>query len=178
MPTPCWLKHLCSITAWVSVSFFLPFFLSLPLFLFISLFLADSLKRESHVGNPGTISLFPSFSFSSVVDCRSPGSGPLKDQHELLLYTANSPRVENALYTVSFYLNPISMHKGSLGTNWPDASADKLVQGIADKPEPESMALALFQVKFVLHDQIFGFYFVSSRFPLKNNIYLMESLYS
>lgn len=57
------------------------------------------------------------------------------------------------------------MHKESPGSNWPDASADMLVQGIADKPEPESMALVLFQVKFVLHDQIFGFYFVSARFP-------------
>ena len=81
------------------------------------------------------------------------------------MHTHNSPRVENAPYTGSFYLNPISMHRGSLGTNWPDASADMLVQGIADKPEPESMALALFQVKFVLHDQIFGFYFVSARSP-------------
>lgn len=50
------------------------------------------------------------------------------------------------------------MHKESLGSNWPGASADKLVQGIADKPEPESIALVLFQVKFVLHDQMFGFY--------------------
>lgn len=57
------------------------------------------------------------------------------------------------------------MHKESLGSNWPGASADKLVQGIANKPEPESIALVLFQVKFVLHDQMFGFYFVSARFP-------------
>ena len=57
------------------------------------------------------------------------------------------------------------MHKESLGSNWPDASADTLVQGIADKPKPESIALVLFQVKFVLHDQIFGFYFVSASSP-------------
>ena len=57
------------------------------------------------------------------------------------------------------------MYNESLGSNWPDASADPLVQGIADKPEPESIALVLFQVKFVLHDQIFGFYFVSARSP-------------
>ena len=52
MPTPCWLKHLCSIRALVPVSFFF------PLFLFISVFLADSLERESRLCNPGNISLF------------------------------------------------------------------------------------------------------------------------
>ena len=38
MPTPCWLKHLCSIRAWVPVSFFLSFFLSLSLSLYIYIY--------------------------------------------------------------------------------------------------------------------------------------------
>ena len=42
---------------------FLSFFLFL--FLFPFLFLADSLERESRLHNPGNISLFPSFTFSS-----------------------------------------------------------------------------------------------------------------
>ena len=57
MPTPYWLKHLCSIRAWVPVSFFL----SLSLSLSLSLFLADSLEREGWLSNPGNISLLPSF---------------------------------------------------------------------------------------------------------------------
>ena len=35
MPTPCWLKHLCSIRAWVPVSFFLSI---LSVFLFLSIY--------------------------------------------------------------------------------------------------------------------------------------------
>ena len=34
-------------------------------FLSLSLFLADSLERRSQLHNPGNISLFPSFTFSS-----------------------------------------------------------------------------------------------------------------
>ena len=37
MPTPCWLKHLCSIRAFVPMSFFLFLYLSLSLFLSLSL---------------------------------------------------------------------------------------------------------------------------------------------
>ena len=46
MPTPCWLKHLCSIRAWVPVSFFLSI-LSVFLSLSVSLFLANSLEPEA-----------------------------------------------------------------------------------------------------------------------------------
>ena len=65
MPTLCWLKHLCSIRAWVPVSFFLS--------LSISLFLADFLELESQLCNPGNISLSPSFTFlSSTPDHQVP----------------------------------------------------------------------------------------------------------
>ena len=62
MPTPCWLKHLCSIRAWVPVSVllpsFLPSFLSPSLSLSISLFLADSLECKSWLCNPGLLASF------------------------------------------------------------------------------------------------------------------------
>ena len=50
MPMLCWLKHLCSIRAWVPLSFFLSFLLSfysffLSFFLSLSLFLANSLEH-------------------------------------------------------------------------------------------------------------------------------------
>ena len=57
-------KHLCSIRAWVPMSFFLSF----------SLFLADSLVGESWLHNPGNISFFPSFTFSLLtLDHQLPG---------------------------------------------------------------------------------------------------------
>ena len=53
MHTPCWLKYLCFIRAWVPFPSFLPFFLpsflslSRSLFISLSLFLANSLERGS-----------------------------------------------------------------------------------------------------------------------------------
>ena len=56
MPTPCWLKHLCSIRALTpNLSFFL---LSLSLSVSISLFLADSLDCESWLRNQGILDSF------------------------------------------------------------------------------------------------------------------------
>ena len=50
MPTLCWLKHLCSIRAWVPVS--------LSLSLSLSLFLADSLEHESCCITQGPLASF------------------------------------------------------------------------------------------------------------------------
>ena len=68
MPTPCWLKHRCSIRAWVPISFFLSFCLSVSpsiymcvcmcIYIYIYIYIADSLERESQLRNPGNISLF------------------------------------------------------------------------------------------------------------------------
>lgn len=87
-----------------------------------------------------------------------------------LLNTDNSPRVQKSSFSSVilqsyFTWAPFSMHKESLGSNWPGASADKLVQELTDKPEPESIAVdVLFQGKIcITHDQMFGFCFVSAR---------------
>ena len=48
MPTPCWLKHLCSIRAWVPGSFFLSVFFSLSLSLYFWLIPWSSEAHWAH----------------------------------------------------------------------------------------------------------------------------------
>ena len=74
MPTPCWLKHLCSIRA------------LFPMSVYLSLSLYFWLIPWSVKASCVTQGILASFLFQSlIVDSGPPGSGPIKDQHPAIL---------------------------------------------------------------------------------------------
>ena len=122
---PCFLGNLQSLVSWslseeATSIYTLTEFNKAPLFhqslgprvsvsvsVSLSLFLANSLEHEDRLRNAGNISLFPSFTFSSLT-LDHPGSGPLRDPNKWhleqgLVHVADSDGVTSGPTEASKY---------------------------------------------------------------------------